>query len=308
MATQNLPGVRIGPLDPDRAENFGTVAAGANSARQLLRHHVAMHPPQLVRALSAKRHEERTAALDRDEAEDAIRRYYADADGEDLPDDARITGVAVHGEDDDADQWLGFTYELPSGRSGKGFVPYSDDYVPNSIEDGHEAVRIAEAKKSGLPWEPKFQRARESDELSREVSGRRRRRTDDDDDDDAEKAELRDRVAELESRLAEVEATPPEPDPDSPEAGTPPSDSGVVGSPQNTEGGSGDVPAPDDESEDDEPFDGYDSMNAPDLRRRIGEMSREEAEQVAAYERAHQDRSTVVSAAEQRVDRAGNGS
>jgi hypothetical protein len=336
MAKERLPGVRIGPLDPDRAEAFGSVAAGAQTARQLIRHHVAMHPPALVAALTRKQNTVRSAALDRDEAEQAIRAHYAEM-GEELPEDAKIAGFNVHGEEDAPEHMvLGFVYVLPSGRSGKGFIPYDDESLPESIAAGHDAVAIDELKRSGLPWEPKAQTLAAGDSFARQVAGRRQRRgaAEAEDADDGEGAEtppadvvrerdeLAARVEELEKRLAEVEASPPDPpQPDAENTGdaaTPPvSDSGVTSSPQNAEGGSGDLPPAErtggsGDGEGDGPpvpFEGYDEEKAPDLRRRISESDdRAEVEKILAYERANQGRATVVAAAEQRLDRSGSSS
>ncbi|MGH2897402.1 MAG: hypothetical protein ACRDMZ_01910, partial [Solirubrobacteraceae bacterium] len=148
-----LDGVRIGPLDPDRAENMGQVG-GQNTARTLIRHHVAMHPPALVGALSRERQEDRTKAVNREEAHAVIREAYEDR-GEPLPDGAEITGLAVRGHEETPErQVLTFTYSTPNGRSGKGAVPYRGGGLDKSIAAGDEAVRIAELKAAGLPWQP----------------------------------------------------------------------------------------------------------------------------------------------------------
>lgn len=145
-----LDGVRIGPLDPDKAEGMGQVG-GQSTARLLIRHHVAMHPQALIAALSRVRQNERSLEIDKDEAEKLIRKSYAEA-GEGLPEDAEITGLAVRGDDESPDlQVVTFTYSAPSGRSGKGFVPYSD--LPRSKRSGDEAVRVGKLKEKGLPWQ-----------------------------------------------------------------------------------------------------------------------------------------------------------
>lgn len=50
-----------------------------------------------------------------------------------------------------------------------------------------------------------------------------------------------------------------------------------------------------------QPWDGYDSMNADEVIRRLGESDAAQAAVVELYERAHKQRQTVLSSAERRV-------
>jgi ferritin-like metal-binding protein YciE len=52
-----------------------------------------------------------------------------------------------------------------------------------------------------------------------------------------------------------------------------------------------------------EPWRGYDTHSATEIRRRIVRASRPQVERVRAYERAHRDRATVLRAAEQKLNR-----
>jgi ferritin-like metal-binding protein YciE len=52
-----------------------------------------------------------------------------------------------------------------------------------------------------------------------------------------------------------------------------------------------------------EPWRGYDTHSATEVRRRLARASRPQAERVRAYERAHRDRATVLRAAEQKLNR-----
>lgn len=53
---------------------------------------------------------------------------------------------------------------------------------------------------------------------------------------------------------------------------------------------------------DPEPFEGYNAANASELKKRLADSDRGEAQRVLDYERAHEDRSTVTDAAVKRVD------
>lgn len=53
---------------------------------------------------------------------------------------------------------------------------------------------------------------------------------------------------------------------------------------------------------DPEPFEGYVAENASNLRKRLADSDRDEAQRVLDYERAHEDRSTVTDAAVKRID------
>jgi hypothetical protein len=138
-----LPGVRVGPLDPDVTESFGQVS-GRVSARQLIRQHAALHPPALISALSKKLDDEFTQGLDLSEVGEAL--------ADDLPDGVtNVVGAQIRGERDKP-QVLTFTYETESGRTAKWFVPLDDvrDSIPASLERGEKIARFAEAKRLGL--------------------------------------------------------------------------------------------------------------------------------------------------------------
>jgi hypothetical protein len=296
-----LEGVKIGPLDPDRGEMFGQV--GANStARQLIRHHAAMHPPALVAALSRVRQAVRSDALDRAELDSAVADYYAGM-GEALPDGAIIDGAAVRGEDDGRQQVVTFTWLVPvseggSGRSGKGFIPYDADHLPNSVAAGNDAVRIAKLKEAGLPWHPEA--------VSREVAGIAGTGVSAGAGEEmysaGEMQTLRDEIERLRAQIADIEATP------QPLASSAGGGSGVAASPMTAEGGSALVPGtrgPDSlAAPEGEPWEGYDGTNADDVRKRLRDSDDPElARRVLSFEQAHANRGTVISLANQIIDR-----
>lgn len=304
-----LEGVRVGPLDPDRGEMFGQVGA-SSAARQLIRHHAAMHPPALVSALGRTHQKERSDALDRGELLEAVIDFYAEA-GEALPDGAVIDGAAVRGEDDGRQQVVTFTWVVPveeggSGRSGKGFIPYDADHLPQSFALGNDAVRIAKLKEAGLPWHPEA--------VNREVAGIAGTGVPADivdagelDDALEENATLREEIESLRQQLSAQQAQSP---------AVPP----VPAAPMTVEGGSALVPpqepapAADEPEEppagDDmgpttyEPWPGYERENADVVRRKLREADdRDLARRVLAYEKATANRGTVVSLANQLIDR-----
>lgn len=314
-----LDGVRIGPLDPDRAENLGQIG-GQSSARVLIRHHIAMHPPALVGALSRERQDERSKAIDRDEAEKAIADAYEE-NGEPLPEGSEINGLAVRGhEDQPSRQVLTFTAATPSGRTVKGAIPYrdNDDTLSRSIAAGDQVIRIRELKEAGLPWEPGAiaeqvggiagtgvkaddgEAARLSDELDdaadREESLRE------------ENAQLRERLAQLEGQRRTDEQKAQD-DGDEPTRAGLPSDSGVVTSPQAAEGGSVDLQDVGSAGEPEMPWEGFESANAQEVRARLRDnRDPAEARRVLAWEQRSDggaNRSTVIAAANEVLDRSG---
>lgn len=289
-----LDGVRIGPLDPDKGESFGQIG-GQTTARRLLRHHTAMHPPALRAALSRIQHDERSGAIDIDEANAHIREVYEDA-GEALPDESRIVGHKVRGQDEQPElQVLSFTYTTAGNRTGKGFVPYRD--LPKSVAAGDEAVQIKRLKDAGLPWAPSVaaQAAagitgtgvaedRDLGEVLDEqhVSGL-----------EEENEELRAEVESLRARIAEEtaqrEADAQAATAEAAASGTIVSDAQPARYPSAGE-----------------PWEGYEGANAQDVVRKLREEKDPElAERVLAYEKRADGggRSTVISAAEQILDR-----
>lgn len=317
-----LDGVRIGPLDPDRAENFGQVG-GQSTARQLIRHHVASHPPALVGALSRVPNEERSRAIDKDEAEELVRSAYEDR-GEPLPEESTLKGFAIRGDDDAPElQVLTFVFETKNGRTGKGFVPLNEEArsaLTNTFEAGDEAVRIKKLKDAGLPWEAKATAQNEARADRRKLAAA--------DDLRSEVEELRERLARIESQAETVAQA---------SAG---GGSGVASSPQTPEGGSASVPGTRGPEQDaggdpDGGPDGgegegdgggnagpedpqqlasdigltgsYDDAKAQDIRAKLRDQrDPETARRVLAYETRSdggQNRSTVVAAANEVLDR-----
>lgn len=178
-----MDGVRIGPLDVDKGESFGQIG-GQTAARRLIRHHTAMNPPALTAALSRVRQDARSDALDREEAEENIRAWYEEH-GEALPEDSKITGYAVRGDDEAPElQMVTFTFTTKGGRTAKGFMPYRD--LSQSVKAGDIAVARAKAIDSGHPVEAPAGAG-----------------------DSAELRELRGLVEALTARLADVEDREP---------------------------------------------------------------------------------------------------
>lgn len=317
MGRAALPGVRVGPLDPDATESFGQVS-GRTSARQLIRTHAAMHPPVLTAALSKKLDEERTQALLLSEVSDVL-----NADGDLLPEDSVLEGAQVRGERD-RPQLLTFTFRVPSGRTAKGFTEY-DERFAKSVERGDEAVKIAELRKTGLlavgPGQPQDSHVgtaraeaaerqaaglrAENDELRKRLEERgtaegggktaeqeRQESADgeqpDDDYDEWTLGELRDALAkdgledtvDREVAIAELRKVDAE-------EGVPEAD----GEPPTT-----------DASGADEPVNGYSEFNAEKAKAAIKEADEQTARAILDYEKQVGKRTTVVSAAEHRID------
>jgi hypothetical protein len=299
-----LEGVRVGPLDPDRGEMFGQVG-GQMSARQLVRHHMALNPPALVAALSGKPHPERSEALDREEVSAAVIEYYADT-ASPLPDGAVITGANVRGVDDTPDrQFVTVTWHVPtdaggSGRSGKAFIPYNSDTVPNSKSLGDEAVRIEKLKKAGLPWHPS--------QLAHALAGTSVVGAQDPDEALVEERDgLAAEAETLRKQLADSEAARVAAETQAEEAAAALAAAQTPAAPADDSSGAAEAGATDDASSDaepSEPWDGYDSQNADKIRKRLREKKDvPEAEAVVAYESKHANRGTVVAAANEVLDR-----
>lgn len=138
-----VPGLKMGPLDPDTTQDFGKVA-GKTSARELVRHHQRAHPAELTKHLIRPQDVERSKALDMDEVKKASRR--AEVPGE-------VVGANVRGERD-REQIVCVTFRVASGRTGKAVLPYTDRLLPDSVASGDEAVRIADAQRRDQPWLP----------------------------------------------------------------------------------------------------------------------------------------------------------
>lgn len=282
-----LEGVRVGPLDPDRAEGFGTVD-GSTSARQLIRHHLAMYPPQLVRVLRLPRHGLRSDALDREEVEEAVEQGFEG----DLPDEFEVTGYAVRGDEAAREKWLTYTWVGKSGRSGKGAIPYDEDALPDSFAAGTEKVQMDEAKKAGMPWIPSAtaEALGRGDAVQMDADAEKTRAALDEERRLREEAEAR--AADLQTQLDAARAD-----------ASRQSDSGITSGPQSPEG-SNDPAGEGDESE--LPWASYDDETADVIAGKLREDGTPElAEKVRAYETgaAGSNRATVTRAADQILDR-----
>lgn len=313
MPTPN--GVHVGPLDPNRAENFGQVggSAGSTTARSLIRHHLSQYPPDLARALNSRRNDERSGdAIDREEAIEVVTAALEDSGVV----GATISGLAVRGEDD-ADQWLTYTWQYPVddakagdgvvGRSSKGAIPYDAELLPNSVERGDEATKLAKANKAGTGYLPPDLVEAMKLALSgagggsagpseEELAAAKQAAEDAEAERDAlqdEKDDLVGRVEALESQIAALAAAPPAAEPEAvTEPEVPASDPPAAVEAADFTG---------------EPWDGYDAANADDIARRLKETPADQqgalAEHVGAYERANANRSTVTQAADRILDR-----
>lgn len=285
-----LSGVKVGPLDPDTTAEFGQVS-GRTSARQLVRLHLGLNPPALLGALTRSRQKARTDALDIDELRSAIEKWWDDAD-EDAPEEWELSGAAVRGEDD-AEQVVTFVFTLPSGRTGKGFLPYSDDLLPESIANGDEAVHIEKLREAGLPWTPS--------ERTRAALGITGTGVGDADADLLEAADEADRLREeneeLRRRLEEAGQNPDEPAAEGAE--------GEDEEPRETPEQERQEAAGDGDS--DLPWAGYDEANADAIRKHLRELEGDEqvaaAEAVLKYEPKNGKRSSVVAQANTIIDR-----
>jgi hypothetical protein len=138
-----LPGLKVGPLDPDSTAEFGRVS-GRVSARQLVKRHAAAHPKDLVGQLTRAPDIEQSKALDIAEVTEAA--ANAGIPGE-------VVGAGVRGERDQP-QIVAVTYRVESGRTAKAVLDFTEELLPVSFRAGQQAVKIAEAKENGQPWLP----------------------------------------------------------------------------------------------------------------------------------------------------------
>lgn len=144
-----LPGVKVGPLDPDRTADFGQVSA-KNSARSLIRLHAQAYPTVLVQALARKLDVPRTEGLDMDEVRDYLGGLKLENGDPAVPTGSEIVGASVRGERD-RPQLLTYTFRLnETGRTGKWFTDYSEEGLPASFADGTDRVRIEDLRKRGV--------------------------------------------------------------------------------------------------------------------------------------------------------------
>lgn len=288
-----LPGVRVGPLDPDVTAEFGQVS-GKTSARQLIRHHVAMNPPALIGALTRTRNDARSNVLDRDEVTAAVQAAWDAARGK-TPENFELTGCSVRGNED-AEQVVTFTWRVPveaggSGRTGKGFIPYDAETLPESVANGDEAVRIEKLREAGLPWAPSERALAAAGISGTGVEGAPAEKPAKASKADAALSEERDRLAaeveDLKAQLAEAGVEPEEDDE--------PAD----------ENGDGDGEEADGEPT--EPWAGYDESNAAKIKAYLrdaeGDAKVAAADAVLKYEPRHGKRSSVLAAANAIADR-----
>lgn len=311
-----LPGVKVGPLDPDRTAEFGQVSA-STSARTLIRMHTAAHPPQLVAALSKKLDEERTKALDLKEVERYLRRQDESPLGED---GITLEGAQVRGERD-RPQLLTYTFRNAAGRSSKWYADYNSDVLPSSYEDGTENVKLATMRERGIAIgygdaEADAQRSAasrlraENEELRARLDAAERARPsvapgdDGEDDDDPEAAALAAENDELRQQLADAQQRADEAEQERAAAEAEAEAARSLAAageqpPAEVEQGAGGAPV--------EPVEGYDELNADAVKKLLKAegTSDEDRKAILDYERANANRAGVVSTAEQTLGSAG---
>lgn len=300
-----LPGVKVGPLDPDATSDFGQVSQ-KNSARTLIRLHAQQHPPILRKHLRRALDPERTKGLDMDEVRDYLSGLKHDNGDPIVPKGAVVVGASVRGEQDEP-QTLTFTYRTgKSGRTAKWFAPYSENELPESFKAGSEYRRVREMKDRGVV---EFDREglrtqvleREAGSLRREngalraqvegqgggdlpdeVEGDTRpddRIAADNEELGRENEELKARVAQLEQLTSNLGELPPSP------------------------GASGrfDPDAKHQTIAQEPPVEGYDDLRGDELIKivKADDTSEEQRQAILDYEKGHQNRRGVVGAAEQ---------
>lgn len=272
-----LPGVNVGPLDPDRTASFGQVS-GRTSARQLIRIHAQSHPLVLQQALVRKQDEERTKALIMDEVCDYLDGVTLPNGDPAVPDGTEIVGAAVRGERDQP-QVLTYTFRVKeSGRTAKWFAPYNESALPESFAAGSDRVHLAELKERGVAVTESSIGSASTKRTSRAERA-----------DAAEKADLQRKLDEAEARIAELEAEEQPDDADADAAGAHAADDGD------------DSKAPDEgPAAAEPPFEGYEDVNAPEMVKRIKaeETTDEEVQAILDFEKTHGNRRSVVGAAE----------
>lgn len=314
---QALEGVRVGPLDPDATESFGQVAQG-NTARQLIRLHRQLHPPELVRALARPLDEAHTKAAKEslEEITDHLGTLEFPNGDPLVPSDAKVIDAAVRG-DKATGQVLTFQYVMPSGRVGKWYTEYHEDDLPEAYSAGQEYAKVREMKDRGMvAYDTEGTSAellrRSNTELRREVAALRAQADGQDVEvprrsgakrADARRAEeiagaqerLAQENAELRRRNAELEQL-------SAAQGGGMSLEGADEVVPGGAGGTGEGGAAAQEP----PLDDYENLKADQLVKRIRheDTSPEDVQAILEYERSHAGRKSVVGAAEQRLDRS----
>jgi hypothetical protein len=317
-----LPGVKVGPLDPDSTSQFGTVSQ-SNSARQLIRLHTQMNPPGLRRALSRPRDDERTLGIDIDEVReylDGLKRENGDPL---VPEGAVVVSAAVRGDHLAGQQILTFSYRLPSGRVAKWHAPYNADVLPDSYDNGSRLSQIKTMKDRGVVafdtegTQAEIQR-RQLTEARREIAALRKAAEGRGGADDAVSAgdgegepdtrsgeerndeleQLRRANQEMRDELVQLRAVQNLGAGEVPTGGL---EADLATSPgQAGEGGEADPPG-DNVASQDPPFEGYDELKADQVAAHLKHEDRtaEERQAILDYERTHANRKTVVGAGEE---------
>lgn len=321
----SLPGVKVGPLDPDTTQQFGTVS-NSNNARTLIRLHTQMHPPALRRALSRPRDDERTLGLDLDEVREYLGGLTRDNGDPLVPEGAEVVAAVVRG-DRQTGQILTFTYQAPSGRVGKWHAQYNPEVLPASFDAGADLVKVKVMKDRGVVafdsegTQTEIQR-RQLTNLRRENAALRSQAesrggaddavTDGSEDEqpdtrvqsdrDAELAQLRRANAEMMTELQLLRAASGRGAGEMPTGGL---EDEVKASPASQETD----PPGDNVASADPPFEGYEAMKADQVATylRADERTSEERQAVLDYERTHANRRSVVSAGEQSLGTGSGG-
>lgn len=310
-----LPGVRVGPLDPEATSQFGQVAQ-QQSARQLVRLHSQMYPPQLRRALARPALEGHTKAVL--EQLDAVHEHVSGLAHENgdpvLPEGAKVVGAAVRG-DPASGMVLTFIFEMPSGRVGKWFTPYTPEALSGTFDLGREYTRLHQMREQGLVAFDqeatgaeiyRRQLSQANEEVRRLRSALENRAPEDRGDEQAsdtrsstalaeENAQLRQQLEEIRPRLGQLETLMGAGGGTVPTGGLEEDIAASTGG--SAPAGQADGPA----AAQDPPFEEYDSLKADQVvaRLRADETSEDERRAILEYERSHANRKSVVAAGEE---------
>lgn len=272
----SLPGVKVGPLDPDRTAEFGEVS-GRNSARSLIRMHAQQFPATLLAALGRRLDPERSKALDMDEVRSYLDGLTRENGDPAIPKGAEVVAAAVRGERD-REQVLTYAYRVESGRTAKWFAEYNADVLPDSYEEGSERVHVAEMKERGVVMSDADVSAGASSSKS-----------------DAENRRLKEELAKLRRKLDEREAAKNDPvaGQQTPEPAAPEAEAEAEA----------DTPAAENE-----PYSGYDDVKAAEVVKQLKAegTTDEERQAILDYEKTHANRKSVVGAAEQSLGARGD--
>lgn len=318
MSTGALPGVRVGPLDPDATREFGQVAQ-QNSARQLIRLHRRMYPPNLQRALARPLQEGHSKAV-YEHLTEAVADYVSGLTHQNgdpvIPEGAEIVGANVRG-DKATGMVLTFQFRLPSGRIGKWYAPYVAEKLPDVFEVGQHYTRVHQMREQGLVafdqeaagqelYRRQLQRSQqENARLRAIVEGRSSESADEvaqtGSDVPADSAQLdeldrlRREVEEFRRDKAQREALAAAHGGGMPTAGLEADIAASTGT-RAPQAGSGESVAAQEP-----PFDGYEDLKADEVCKRLRdpETSADERRAILEYERTHANRRSVVAAGEQ---------